>query len=145
MHETPPTHMDRRGPRIALRRADRQTLLAIAYEGLLSDTRGAGALLYEVSRADLIGDDAKVPQTATLWSRVLFLDDISGSHRMITLVPPEQAHGSSARVSVLSPVGAALVGLSKGQRISRPDRHGGELSLTVLTVLPPHQGPGGQT
>lgn len=144
MHATSLPHIDPQRPRIALRRADQRALLAIAYGGLLKDTRSAGALLYEVSRADLVADDQS-STTVALWSRVRFLDERSGAHHSVTLVPPERAHAPTARLSVLSPLGAALIGLSKGQHIRCPDRHGGELSLTVQDVFPPHQEPGGRT
>lgn len=124
-------------PPIALRRADQEALLAIAYHGLLSHTRSAGALLYEASRADLLADDDAV-LTATLGSRVCFRDNRSAEVQVARLVAPEQ-HGFAGCVSVLSPLGAALVGLSTGQTISSPDRHGGELNLTVLHVAPPAQ------
>jgi len=129
-------------PPIALRRADQEALLAIAYHGLLSDTRSAGALLCELSRADLLADDDAV-LTATLGSRVCFRDSRSAEVQIARLVAPDQ-HGVADCVSVLSPLGAALIGLSTGQTISCPDRHGGELNLTVLHVAPPSQ-PHGET
>jgi regulator of nucleoside diphosphate kinase len=124
-------------PPIALRRADQEALLAIAYRGLLSDTRSAGALLCEASRANLLADDDAV-LTATLGSRVCFRDNRSAEVQIARLVTPEQ-HGLAGCVSVLSPLGAALIGLSAGQTISCPDRRGGQLNLTVLHIAPPSQ------
>ncbi len=135
MHISP--HLEPAKPPLALRRADQQALLAIAYGGLLSDTRGAGALLYEASRAQLAADDDLSLRTVTLWSNVSFRDENTRSHHVIRLVPPKDAHGPSASVSVLSPLGAALIGLSRGQHIRCPDRRGGELNLTVLDVSTP--------
>jgi regulator of nucleoside diphosphate kinase len=129
-------------PPIALRRADQEALLAIAYHGLLSDARSAGALLSEASRADLLADDDAV-LTVTLGSRVCFRDNRSAEVQIARLVAPEQ-HGLAGSVSALSPLGAALIGLSAGQTIRCPDRHGGELNLTVLHVAPPFQ-PRGET
>jgi regulator of nucleoside diphosphate kinase len=124
-------------PPVALRRADQEALLAIAYHALLSDTRSAGALLHEASRADLLADDDTL-LTATLGSRVCFRDSRSAEVQIARLVAPDQ-HGVAGCISVLSPLGAALIGLSEGQTISCPDRHGGELNLTVLHVSPPSQ------
>ena len=140
MHDALP-EVGARQPPIALRRSDHQALLAIAYGALLKDTRSAGSLLEEVCRAELMSDDA-VTTTVALWSRVLFVDGRSDTPQMITLVPPEAASSAEGRASVLSPVGAALIGLSKGQHIRRPDRHGGELSLTVVDIFPPDHTPG---
>lgn len=141
MHEASLFPGDAQRPRIALRHADQRALLAIAYGGLLSDTRSAGALLHEVSRADLMADDGP-SITAGLWSRVLFREDRTDLARWVTLVPPQSSDDPVRQVSVLSPLGAALVGLSKGQHIRCPDRHGGEISLKVLDVVPPAQDPG---
>lgn len=136
MHDAQPLPVDRQRPRIALRQADQQALLAIAYGGLLSDARSAGALLFEVSRADIVSD-AEPSMTISLGSRVLFRDDRAASPQWITLVHPRLARADVGEVSVLTPLGAALIGLSKGQNIRCPDRHGGELSLTVMEVSPP--------
>lgn len=143
MPDTTPQAADPQRPRIALRQGDQQALLAIAHSSLLRDARSAGALLDEVARADLLADD-ETSVTVGLWSRVHFLDGQANSARWITLVPPQQARTSTEHVSVLTPLGAALIGLSKGQRIQCPDRHGGELNLTVLDVVHADQNPGDQ-
>lgn len=141
MRQAPPIHEDSGRSPIALRKGDQRALLDIAYGGLLNDTRSAAALLDEISRADLLTDDA-AGATVGLWSRVLFIERGMASAQWITLVPPQISVDSTTQVSVLSPLGCALVGLSKGQHIQHPDRHGGEIRLTVLDILPPEQSHG---
>lgn len=143
MHQAPQLREECEHPPIALRRGDHRVLLDIAYDGLLNDTRSAASLLDEVSRADLLTDDGP-SMTAALWSRVLFRSQGMTSARWITLVPPEASVDSTAQVSVLSPLGSALIGLSKGQRIRHPDRLGGEIRVTVLDILPPEPARGRQ-
>ena len=54
----------------------------------------------------------------------------------ITLVLPHEADISRGRVSVLTPVGAALIGLSEGQRITFSMPWGQERTLAVVKVDP---------
>ncbi|GEP07041.1 hypothetical protein MOX02_50790 [Methylobacterium oxalidis] len=59
------------------------------------------------------------------------------SGKIVTLVYPGEADIGQARISVLTPVGAALLGLSKGQSISWTTRTGAGKQLTVLDVREP--------
>jgi regulator of nucleoside diphosphate kinase len=54
--------------------------------------------------------------------------------RRVKLVYPEESTTDSATVSVLTPVGAALIGLSVSQSIEFQTPSGGWRSLTVLKV-----------
>jgi regulator of nucleoside diphosphate kinase len=65
---------------------------------------------------------------------VKFRDDLTGKSRLVTLVYPDEASVGDGKLSVLTPIGAALVGLSRNQSIDW-ETSGGELrSLTVLDV-----------
>jgi regulator of nucleoside diphosphate kinase len=79
------------------------------------------------------------PFVATMHSRLEFRDDVTWSARRATLVFPDEDDGATDRVSVLSPEGAALIGLSEGQSITwrTPKRW---RSLTLLRVLHQPQG-----
>ena len=70
----------------------------------------------------------------TMGSLVEFRDDDTGRTRTVNLVYPDQADLADGRLSVLSPVGAALIGLSVGQSIEWQTPSGGWRSLTVLQV-----------
>lgn len=67
-------------------------------------------------------------------SHVEFSDERTGRTRRVQLVYPYQANIGSGRISVLSRVGAALIGLAEGQSISWPARDGEMRRLTVLRV-----------
>lgn len=86
-------------------------------------------LLRETERARLHSAAAISPDTVTMGSTVEFVDDGNGTRRTVTLVYPPDADISRGRISILTPVGAALIGLRTGQSILWPDRH-----LTVLQV-----------
>ena len=72
----------------------------------------------------------------TMGARVVFKDDGGHVHDVI-LVYPEEADLEKGRLSVLTPVGAALIGLSVGQSIHWRTRTTGDRALTVLHVAQP--------
>jgi len=70
----------------------------------------------------------------TMGAEVEFLGRRSGEQRAVRLVWPTEADIDAGRVSVLTPVGAGLIGLSEGQSIDWPDREGRPRTLSVLRV-----------
>jgi len=69
----------------------------------------------ELLRADVL-DSGQIPaDVVTMNSRVRFEDD--GDVREITLVYPQDAAADQGRVSVLAPIGTALLGLAVGDSI----------------------------
>ena len=67
-------------------------------------------------------------------SIVEFLDEAHGEVRKVQLVYPPEADIATGRVSVLTPIGAGLIGQSPGQSIVWPDGRGRERRLRILTV-----------
>ena len=70
----------------------------------------------------------------TMGSSVEFRDDVTGQVRCVVRVYPDKADVSAGRISVLTPVGAALIGLSKNQSIDWETPARERRSLTVLSV-----------
>jgi regulator of nucleoside diphosphate kinase len=118
-------------PSITLRPADfaRLDQLTLVAEHKLPEV--AEFLGRELDRAKVAPELAR--DVVTMGSRVLFRDDAGHEHD-VTLVYPEEANMEKARMSVLTPVGAALIGLSTGQSIRWRTRSGEERTLTVLGV-----------
>jgi regulator of nucleoside diphosphate kinase len=81
------------------------------------DERVVDALEDELARAQVIAPDKAPPTLVTMNSRVVFESVLAGKRREVTLVYPQDAEASQGRISVMSPVGAALLGLSVGQEI----------------------------
>src|SRR5687768_10003363 len=75
------------------------------------------------------------PDVVTMNSRVRFEDESSEEIRDITIVFPHNAQASDGRVSVLAPVGTALLGLSVGQSIVWPFPDGSTRTLRVVELL----------
>ena len=76
-----------------------------------------------------------VPEdVVTMHSQVSYIDETTGERRRVTLVYPDEADVPAGRVSVLAPVGAALLGLSTGQTIEWEFPKGAHRRLRVLAV-----------
>jgi regulator of nucleoside diphosphate kinase len=67
-------------------------------------------------------------------STVSYRDDSTGMVRRVAVVYPHEADLAAHRISVLTPIGAALIGLSPNQSIEWLSPAGERRSLTVLEV-----------
>ena len=86
-----------------------------------------------LARAQVVGHDEVPAGVVTMNSRVHCREEASGKDYHLTLVYPEDA-GGEGKVSILAPVGCALLGLSVGQHIDWPAPGGKQLKLTLLEV-----------
>ena len=78
----------------------------------------------------------KVPaNVVTMNSRVMFEDVRTGEKGTVTIVYPADADVSTRRISILSPVGAALIGESQGAEVELPVPHGQTRRIRILDVL----------
>jgi len=109
---------------------DRLDRLAAAAASTLPRT--ADFLAREIARATIAPSGFVLSGVVTMGAQVEFRDDTTGQSRTVTLVYPEEADLDAGKLSVLSPVGAALIGLSVGQSIEWQTPTGGWRSLTVL-------------
>lgn len=94
----------------------------------------ADYLAVELERARVVDALSASQPVVHLGSRVRFQDSTGTTEREVTLVMPDEADISAGRISVLTPVGAALLGLSVGQRITYTLPNGTERSLQVVEV-----------
>lgn len=93
----------------------------------------AEELLAEMDRAKVV-DETKVPRDVVrMGSTVTFKSD-DGHVRTLQLVYPADESLDEHRISVMTPVGAALIGLAEGQSISWTARDGKHHKLTVTKV-----------
>ena len=88
----------------------------------------------ELDRADIVEPDQVPPDVITMNSVIRFVDEDSGVEREIALVYPREADGSADRVSILAPVGSALLGLRVGATIAWPLPGGRATRLRVLAL-----------
>ncbi|WP_114241021.1 nucleoside diphosphate kinase regulator [Dyella sp. C9] len=91
------------------------------------------ALRAELDRAEVVEPSAIPADVVTMNSVVTFQDEDSSDELTISLVYPNGA-GAPGAVSILAPVGSALIGLKVGQRIDWPTPDGRVRSLRVLDI-----------
>lgn len=113
--------------------ADRLSDLAVQFEERAPEV--SAMLLEEIGRATLHRRDAINPKIVTMNATVEFIDDASGADRTVQLVYPAQADIAAGRISIMTPVGAGLIGLREGQSIIWPDRDGHQRKLTIVKVM----------
>lgn len=121
-------------PPIVVSSLDLERLERILESGQFRSMPGIDALRHELDRATIVEPGDMPRGVVTMNSRVRFVDDSSGSEFELTLVYPE-ASGQAGTVSVLAPVGSALLGLSVGQSISWQVPGGRRLQLRILDVV----------
>lgn len=80
----------------------------------------AAALREELDRAVLLEPQHMPPAVVTMNSRARFRNEDTGQEYDIELVYPHEAGGDAGRLSILTPAGAALIGLAEGDRIEWP-------------------------
>ncbi len=108
-------------------------------EGLL-DSPGlrhvpaALALARELERATVLAPEHMPTDVVTMNSTVHCIDEISGEQHRIILAYPRDADVASQRVSVLAPVGSALLGLSVGSVIDWQAPGGRKLRVRVTAI-----------
>ncbi|MGC3998003.1 MAG: nucleoside diphosphate kinase regulator [Anaeromyxobacter sp.] len=101
------------------------------------DGAAAERLGAELDRA-LVRDPAELPpDVVTLDSSVSYVDERTGVVREVTVVFPAAADANTRRISVLAPVGAALLGLRQGDGIEWPLPDGRVAQLRILRVVQP--------
>ena len=121
-------------PHIILTRLDVQRLETLI-ETLDESLPGVVALQEELDRADNIVGHTEVPAgVVTMNSRVHCREQSSGKDYHLTLVYPKDANADEGKISILAPVGSALLGLQVGQHINWPAPGGKTLKLELLEV-----------
>jgi regulator of nucleoside diphosphate kinase len=113
---------------------DRLSMLADAASHGISEV--AEELLRELERARVVSERLVKPNVVRMGSTLTYGTDESGDRR-VTLVYPAEADISVGKVSIMTPIGAALIGLSEGQSISWMTRSGKRQVLTVKSVAAP--------
>lgn len=119
-------------PAIYITIADYDRLSEIAPE---HETAAVGPALLsrELDRAHIVGANSR-RRFVRLDSTVTYEDVETGRERTVRLVLPRDADIDRGRISVLSPVGAALVGLPAGREFEWQDREGRRHAIRVIAI-----------
>lgn len=111
-------------------------------EGLPHNASIKDELEAELRRADLV-EPTDIPATVvTMNSTVRFKVASTPEEFELTLVYPKDLDASGKKISILAPVGGALLGLSQGDQIQWPTPDGGmqQVSIQEITYQPERNG-----
>ncbi len=122
-----------RKPAIVLGETDHARLEGLATTIEARNPAVAAAILAELDRARVVADRALPAGTVCMGATVTFSVD-GAEPRTVTLVYPGEADIEAGRISVATPVGAALIGLSAGQSMPWIGTDGKARKLDVVAV-----------
>ena len=118
---------------ITVSRIDMDRIEALLERLPAAEAEKLQALRAELDRADVVEPAAMPPHIVTMNSTVVFEDEANAEQLTLTLVYPAGA-GAPGTVSILAPVGSALLGLARGQQIDWPMPDGRKRRLKVLEI-----------
>lgn len=122
-------------PNIVISSLDAERLDALLASLPKGTFPGRADLEAELARASIV-EPTDIPSTVvTMNSTVRFRVESSAEEFTLTLVYPKDMDSSSAKISILAPVGSALLGLSQGDEIEWPKPGGGLLCVRIEEVL----------
>lgn len=127
------TVADRGKPKIIVSDDDLLRLTRLAEAAGRHSPEIADTLLSELERAGVVGAHAMPDNVIRMGSTVQYRPD-DGEARRVLLVFPGEADIAMNRVSILTPIGTALLGLSPGQSIEWTARDQRIHRLAILSV-----------
>jgi regulator of nucleoside diphosphate kinase len=123
----------RRKPPITIAKSESARLLALAAALAERNPELSDTMFGEIERARIVADTAVGGNVVRMGTTVTYQPD-GDEPRTVTLVYPGEADIDQGRISIATPVGVALIGLSTGQSIAWTARDGRGHQLTVLAV-----------
>ncbi|MCW9047145.1 MAG: nucleoside diphosphate kinase regulator [Gammaproteobacteria bacterium] len=125
--------MDKR-PKIILTEHDLDRLDELLESLPATTFPGRDELRAELDRAEIVESNEVPADVVTMNSKVRFALE-SGEEFCLTLVYPKDMDGSTENISILAPVGSALLGLSTGEHIEWPKPGGGMMMVRIVEVV----------
>jgi regulator of nucleoside diphosphate kinase len=120
-------------PSIVINKTDHDRLTTLANGLLDRKPEMAEGLLNELERARVVEKGASLQGTVQMGATVEYKTN-DGHDRIVTLVYPAEADISQGKVSILTPIGTALLGLKAGQSIDWVANDGRTHQLTIVSV-----------
>jgi regulator of nucleoside diphosphate kinase len=124
-------HSKMKKPNITVKQTDHEKLLQLANGLVQRLPELADELLGELERARIA--TTAPPDTVQMGATVEYGSD-DGNQRRVTLVYPQDADIAQNKISILTPIGTALLGLAVGQSIQWTTNDGRNRVLTILAV-----------
>ena len=121
-------------PRITLSTDDYERLARLANAAMNRMPDLVADLAEEIGRAEVVAKGRHPKHVVSMNREVEFRDDTTGKTRKVVLVYPGEADISHGKISVLTPIGTALIGVHRGHSITWKTPSGEVRQLTVLAV-----------
>lgn len=112
-------------PKIVISTLDADRLESLMESFSESTFPGKAELEAELERAEIVEPKDVPPTVVSMNSTVRFRVQSSDEEFKLTLVYPKDMDSSGNKISILAPVGSALLGLSEGDQIEWPKPGGG--------------------
>jgi len=129
--------MTAKRPAITVTAADHAMLSRIAAGAAHTMPELAAELTHELDRARILAGSKVSAEHARIGSRIVYRDETTKRETTVTLVWPEHADIEKNRISVMTPIGVALIGMAAVRSIDWTTRSGDVKRLTVLAVHEP--------
>ncbi|HEX6003076.1 MAG TPA: nucleoside diphosphate kinase regulator [Burkholderiales bacterium] len=98
--------------------------------------RAGAETLEEILDSARIVEPERVPQNVvTMNSQVVFEDAADGKRSTVAVVYPSDVDPAAGKISVLSPMGAALIGETDGRELELPLPYGKSRRIRIVDVV----------
>lgn len=122
-------------PKIVISTTDAERLEKLLASLPHADFFGRAELEFELDHAKVVEPKDVPPTVVTMNSTVRFSVESSTKEFELTLVYPKDSDATGKTISIFSPVGSALLGLSQGDEIEWPKPGGGQVKVRVKEVV----------
>jgi regulator of nucleoside diphosphate kinase len=122
-------------PKILMSSLDAERLARLLESLPYEAVPGREDLESELARANVVDPKDVPPNVVTMNSTVRFRIQSSDKDFFLTLVYPKDVDPKGGTISILAPVGSALLGLAIGDEIEWPKPGGGVLKVRIEDVL----------
>jgi regulator of nucleoside diphosphate kinase len=124
----------KRNPGIVINADDLAHLEGLADGMMKRQPTLADRLFDEIGRARIAAPSKMPKNVVGMGSTVTYRDETTGREKSVTLVYPEDADITRLRVSVMTPIGVALLGLAEGASFYWDTRENQRRMLTIIRV-----------
>lgn len=122
--------------RLLLAKEDYEIIMSYIRRGLPSlsfNRKDAEILEMELKKAKLVQRDELPQDVVRLNSKVIIKQELNDRVLELTVVTPEKANIRQKLISIMSPIGTALIGFRKGQRV-KWKAPAGKTTFTIMDV-----------
>ena len=130
----PNSRASKRRPKVVIDTESMNRLEALADGAFRRNPALADRLLDELGRARIVPPSKLPSDVVAIGRAVTYRDESTGQEKTIVPVFPEEADIGRGRISILTPIGVALIGLAEGASLHWDTRDGERRILTVLRV-----------